>query len=99
MKPVKRLNRLLTSGSLWLYILSLATKGKIYAYELDGKIEKEFSFRPNKIMNYIVLYKLEKEGMIISEFKERRKYYTITKKGKEALANAKEYLNILAKKL
>ena len=83
MKPIKRLNRLLTSGSLWLYILSLASKGKVYAYELDDKIEKQFSFRPNKIMNYVVLYKLEDEGLITSEFHERRKYYTITKKGKD----------------
>lgn len=97
--PVKRLKRLLTSGSLWLYILSLTEKGKIYAYELDEKIAKQFDFRPNKIMNYVVLYKLENEGLIASEFQERRKYYNITKKGKQTLQQAREYFKTLAKKL
>ncbi|MBD3210002.1 PadR family transcriptional regulator [Candidatus Micrarchaeota archaeon] len=99
-KPIKRLKKLLTSGNLWLYILSLAReKGSVYAYELDKEIEKEFFFRPNKVMVYVVLYKIEKEGLIRSEFRERRKYYTITDKGLETLELAREYFNILARKL
>jgi DNA-binding PadR family transcriptional regulator len=98
-KPIKRLKRLLTSGNLWLYILSLTEKGKIYAYELDDAIEQRFRFKPNKIMNYVVLYKLENEGLIKSEFKERRKYYSITKKGKETLKLAREYFKFLSANL
>ncbi len=99
-KPIKRLKRLLTSGNLWLYLLSLIRiNKKLYAYELDKQIEKEFFFRPNKIMVYVVLYKLENEGLISSEFKERRKYYTITKKGIETLELAREYFKILSDKL
>jgi len=97
--PVKRLKRLLTSGNLWLYILSITDSGRIYAYELDEKIEKEFGFRPDKIMNYVVLYKLENEGLITSEFQERRKYYKITKKGKQTLQQARQYFRTLAKRL
>lgn len=99
-KPIKRLKKLLTSGNLWLYILSLIKqKGKIYAYELDKEIEKEFFFKPNKVMIYIVLYKIENEGLIESEYKERRKYYKLTKKGTETLELAKEYFQILSNKL
>lgn len=97
--PIKRLKRLLTSGNLWLYILSLVKTRKIYAYEMDSLVEKEFSFKPNKIMVYIVLYRLENEGLITSKFEERRKYYTITKKGKETLNSAREYFKVLANKL
>ncbi len=98
--PIKRLERLLTSGNLWLYILSLLEPdGKLYAYELDRRIEGEFGFRPGKIMNYVVLYKLEGEGLIRSEFKERRKYYSITPKGSEALEQARQYFRMLAEKL
>lgn len=99
MKPIKRLNRLLTSGNLWLYILSISSKNRVYAYELDSKIEQDFNFKPNKIMNYVVLYKLENEGLINSEYHERRKYYTITDKGKEALILARTYFKELANKL
>ena len=98
--PVKRLRNLLTSGNLWLYILSLIRiNRKIYAYKLDEEIEREYLFRPNKVMIYIVLYKLENEKLIKSEFEGRRKYYTITKKGIETLEFAKEYFGILSDKL
>lgn len=66
---------------------------------MDTLVEKEFSFKPNKIMIYIVLYRLENEGLITSKFEERRKYYTITKDGKETLNSAREYFKMLANKL
>jgi DNA-binding PadR family transcriptional regulator len=46
-----------------------------------------------------VLYKLENEGLISSEFEGRRKYYKITKKGSEELRKAKRYLQQLLNKL
>ncbi len=99
-KPIKRLKKLLTTGSLWLYLLSLIKEqGRLHAYALDSAIEKEFSFRPNKVMVYIVLYKLESEGLISSEFEARRKYYALTAKGEEALSLAKEYFKILSDRL
>jgi DNA-binding PadR family transcriptional regulator len=99
-KPIRRLRNLLTLGNLWLYILSLIKqKGRIYAYNLGADIEKEFLFRPSRVMVYIVLYKLEDEGLIKSEFEERRKYYSMTKKGEETLKSAKEYFRVLAGKL
>ncbi|HSB47496.1 MAG TPA: PadR family transcriptional regulator [Candidatus Bilamarchaeum sp.] len=97
--PVKRLRRLLTSGNLWLYILSLLRKRKLYAYELDKLIETEFGFRPDRIMIYVVLYRLEAEGLITSEYEERRKYYTITGKGEESLNVARDYFRMLSGKL
>jgi len=98
--PVKRLRNLLTSGNLWLYILSLIKANKrIHAYKLDDEIDKEYLFKPNKVMVYVVLYKLENEKLIKSEFEGRRKYYMLTKKGEETLEFSKEYFRILAEKL
>jgi len=98
--PIKRLRHLLTNENLWLYILSLIRMDKrIHAYALDERIEKEFNFKPNKIMIYIVLYKLENEGLINSEQEKRRKYYTITDKGTETLESAKSHFKMLARKL
>jgi DNA-binding PadR family transcriptional regulator len=98
--PVKRLSRLLTSENLWLYVLSMLKRNKkLYAYELDAAIEKGFGFRPNRIMIYIVLYKLESEGLIKSEFQERRNYYTLTEKGEDALEQARGYFKTLSARL
>lgn len=99
-RPVKRLKHLLTYGNLWIYMLSLVRKnGRVYAYALDEQIEKRFGFRPNKVMVYIVLYKLENEQLISSEFKERRKYYRITTAGEMTLTAAKGYFRMLLKKI
>lgn len=99
-KPIKRLKNLLTAGNLWLYILSLIKQyHKVYAYELPEMIEKEFFFRPSRVMIYVVLYKLEDEGLIYSEFEERRKYYRLTENGKKTIEQAKEYFALLAKRL
>lgn len=97
--PMRRLEKHLTGGNLWLYILSLLKKGKRHAYALDEEISKEFSFKPNKIMVYVVLYKLEEEGLIDSEFEGRRKYYNITKKGIQTVNKGKKYLEELSKTL
>lgn len=99
-KPVKRLKQLLTSGNIWLYVLSIIRKdGKAYAYTLDEELERKFFFRPSRVMIYLVLYKLEAEGLISAKIEERRKYYHITKKGEEALQGAKAYLSTLSREL
>lgn len=99
-KPVKRLQRTVTVGNLWIYILSLIKKHKkAYAYTLDGGIQKEFGFKPSKIMIYIVLYKLEGEKLIESKFEERRKYYTLTTAGESCLTFAKKYFGKLSEDL
>lgn len=98
--PGRRLRKQLTVGNLWLYILSLIkNKKKLYAYTLDKGIENEFYFKPSRVMVYLVLYRLEAEGMIESKFEERRKYYALTKKGNETLKLAKGYFKLLAERL
>jgi len=97
--PMRRLKHHLSAGNIWLYVLSLLGKKSIYAYSLDEEIEKNFGFKPNKIMIYVVLYKLEAEGLITSEFIERRKYYKITEKGRATLEDGKNFLKSLAKRL
>lgn len=98
--PIKRLKNLLTLGNLWLYILSLVKANRgVHAYALDEQIEREFYFRPSKVMIYIVLYKLENEGLIESEYEERRRVYRMTARGEETLKLAREYFELLAKKL
>ncbi|MFA5049924.1 MAG: helix-turn-helix transcriptional regulator [Candidatus Micrarchaeia archaeon] len=98
--PTRRLKKHLTSGNLWLYILSLIKREKkLYAYALDSAIKKKFGFETSKVMIYLVLYRLESEGLIQSKFENRRKYYTLTKKGIEILEIGKKYLSNLSKVL
>ncbi|MGC9005552.1 MAG: PadR family transcriptional regulator, partial [Candidatus Micrarchaeia archaeon] len=96
MQPSERLKYHLTSENLWLYILSLAGKKPVYAYALRKEIKKRFGFEPSLVMLYLVLPRLELSGFIRSEIKGRRKYYAITKRGKEELEKGKKQMKHIA---
>ena len=95
--PLRRLERTLTKENLWLYILSVLKGKRVHAYGMGEELERAFGWKHGLITTYVVLYRLEAEGLISSEFVERRKYYSITKKGRRALADAKRMLSKLAK--
>ncbi|MCL7395162.1 MAG: PadR family transcriptional regulator [Thaumarchaeota archaeon] len=101
----QRLVRKLTKENLWLYILSLLKEGPLYGYEVEKMIEKRFGFRPGKVTCYVVIYMLQKEGLIAvsqtipSDAGPPRTYYKITKKGEELLEKAKEFLDNLRAQL
>lgn len=102
-----RLIRKLTIENLWLYVLSLLRRGPLYGYEIREKIEKNFGFRPGKVTCYVVLYKLESEGLISSKpslkksegLGPQRKYYVITSKGEKTLEQAKLFLKKVIQEL
>ena len=91
MLPFERLQKSNTKENLWLYILSLLKEGSIYGWEIPKIIEGKFGFKPGKITPYRVLYRLENNGFVKSELKERRRVYKITKKGKLELKKAKDF--------
>ena len=82
-----RLIRKLTKENLWLYILKLLQDRPMYAYEIYKTIHGQFGFTTATITVYVVLYKMQREGLIqIAEEKTvlgkpDRKYYRITEKG------------------
>lgn len=95
---LRRLQNKITKENLWIYILNLLKNGPLYAYEVREKIKKKFGFEPATITVYMVLYKLEKEGLVIKEKSNEgpRKYYSLTEKGIKAL---EEGINLLRRTL
>ncbi|MEN2974097.1 MAG: PadR family transcriptional regulator [Candidatus Caldarchaeales archaeon] len=100
-RAVSRFIRKITVENLWIYVLSLLKEEPVYGYEIRDKIFKKFNFKPGKITCYVVLYKLEREGLISSkEIDEKsrgapRRYYTITDKGLRELERAKKFLKVI----
>jgi PadR family transcriptional regulator PadR len=82
-----RLITKLTKENLWLYILKMLMDRPMYAYEINKTIQGKFGFSTATITVYVVLYKMQREGLIrIGEEKAvlgkpDRKYYQITDKG------------------
>ena len=70
----------------------------MYAYEISKGLEQRFDFSAATVTVYIVLYKMRLEGLIkmgkesISRGRPTRKYYEITKEGKESLLKGKTFL-------
>jgi DNA-binding PadR family transcriptional regulator len=92
--PSERFEKSLTNDNLWIYILNLLKKEKLYAYEINEKIEKRFGFYPGNMTAYIILKRLQMEGYVKAARTEKssgpeRKYYTITKRGETELKKAK----------
>jgi len=100
MLPIEHLKKSNTKENLWLYILSLlGYKSEIYAWKLPLLVQENFGFKPGKITPYRVLYRLENDGLVKSELKEKRRIYKITKKGEEELKKAIKFYQYLLKNL
>lgn len=88
---LRRLEEKLTKENLWLYILDLLKSEELYAYEISSRIKTAFGFEPATITVYVVLYKMEREGLVTSESKRGenrgavRRYYKPTEEGRKAL--------------
>lgn len=82
----------LLKGTLSLLILSLLSRKTMYGYEIAATVHRDtegaFTWREGSL--YPNLHKLEQGGLILGEWEEKetgrkRRYYRITKKGREAL--------------
>ena len=93
-KAITRLVDKLTKEMLWIYILRLLQERPHYGYEIKQLIQERFGFSPATVSGYAIIYRLTKDGLIEEQRREDspRKYYAITKKGSDAMSEAKEFL-------
>src|SRR5207245_7644191 len=82
----------LLKGTLALLILSLLSRKAMYGYEIAATVHRDtdgtFTWREGSL--YPSLHKMEADGLIVGEWEEKetgrkRRYYRITKKGREVL--------------
>src|SRR5437870_5601427 len=82
----------LLKGTLAQLILSWLSRKAMYGYEIAATVHRDtdgtFTWREGSL--YPNLHKMEADGLIVGEWEEKetgrkRRYYRITKKGREAL--------------
>lgn len=94
----ERLRRKLTIEVLWLYIVRMLLERPMYGYEIAKEFKPRFGFSPARITVYTVLYRMEREGLLQSEYRGGllgpigRRYYRLTEKGVEAFERARRFL-------
>ena len=92
-----RFERELLKGVAPVVVLEILSRGKMYGYELSEALEQ----RSKGILTlgrgtlYPLLYNVEAKGLVAAEWednesKRKRRYYSITGKGKAELAAQKE---------
>jgi len=92
-----KFERELLKGVAPVVVLEILSRGQMYGYELSEAIEQ----RSGNILTlgrgtlYPLLYNLEAKGLVAAEWQEsenkrKRRYYSITGKGKDQLAHQKE---------
>ena len=92
-----KFERELLKGVAPTVVLEILSRGQMYGYELSEAIEQ----RSGDILTlgrgtlYPLLYNLEAKGLVVAEWQDsengrKRRYYSITGKGKEQLARQKE---------
>ena len=92
----------LLKGVAPVVVLEILSRGKMYGYQLSSEIEK----RSDDILSlgkgtlYPLLYNLEAKKLIKGKWEKKetgrkRRYYSITGKGKSELAKQKEQLKEL----
>jgi PadR family transcriptional regulator PadR len=94
----ERLVRKLTVEVLWLYISRVLMERPMYGYEVAKELKSKFNLSPARITVYTVLYRMEREGLLRSEYHGGgpgmlwRRYYRLTEKGLEAFRRAEGFL-------
>lgn len=91
-----KINKELLKGSTSMLVLNLLEKENLYGYEmikrLKEKSENVFELKEGTL--YPILHNLESNDLISSYWDEstakKRKYYSITEKGKKQLKDKKE---------
>jgi PadR family transcriptional regulator PadR len=92
-----KFERELLKGVAPAVVLEILSRGQMYGYELSEAIEQ----RSGDILTlgrgtlYPLLYNLEAKGLVAAEWQDsengrKRRYYSITGKGKDQLARQKE---------
>lgn len=97
-----KIDKELLKGSTNMLVLSLLEKEDMYGYQMIRKMADESNnvFELQEGTLYPILHSLEEKGFITSYWDEtgskKRKYYAITKKGKEQLKDKKEEWKIFS---
>ena len=84
-RALERLKRKLTVETLWIYIVNVLLEEPTYPYDVRRRIQRKFGFTPSTITTYTVIYRMEREGLLV---KSGEGVYKVTEEGEKAYREA-----------
>ncbi|OYT45527.1 MAG: PadR family transcriptional regulator [Desulfurococcales archaeon ex4484_42] len=92
-KAVERFKKKLTIGNLWIYIIKILTlENPLKAYDVKKRLLDLYGIKPATVTVYAVLYKMCREGLIETVRVGGETLYRPTKRGVEALNEARKII-------
>jgi DNA-binding PadR family transcriptional regulator len=82
---LERMHKRLVQGFLDLVILLELEKHPMNGYDLFSFVQNKFHILLSSGMIYSYLYALEKDGLVKSEYNQKKKVYTLTDRGRETV--------------
>jgi len=80
----EKLRKRIVTSLMDIVILSmLRNRSSLSGYDIIVSVHNEFSFLMNSGTIYSVLYSLERESLIEGKWNQRKRVYTLTRKGEE----------------
>ena len=98
-KALKRLKDKLTKENLWLYIIKELSQKPMYAYQVKVTLKEKYGINVATVTVYTVLYRMEREGLIIKVRANEDKLYKPTEKGLEQLEKGLSFLHDVIERL
>ena len=90
-RALKRLKDKLTKENLWLYIVRELADEPMYAYKVKVVLREKYNINVATVTVYTVLYRMEREGLIMKVRGDDVTYRT-TEKGLEQLSKALAFM-------
>lgn len=76
-KALDRLITKLTKENLWIYVVKLLMERPMYGYEIAREIRERFNINITNVGVYVVLYKMERDGLVETFMSGESKMYRL----------------------
>ncbi|WP_069808249.1 PadR family transcriptional regulator [Vulcanisaeta thermophila] len=98
-RALDRLVSKLTRENLWIYIVRLLQERPMYGYEIAKEVRERFHVRVTNVGVYVVLYKMERDGLIESFESGGSKMYRLAPGALDLWLRARSFISVILKEV
>ncbi|MFB6471140.1 MAG: PadR family transcriptional regulator [Vulcanisaeta sp. AZ3] len=96
-KALNRLMSKLTKENLWIYIVRLLMEKPMYGYEIAKEIKSRFNINITNVGVYVVLYKMERDGLVETFIDNESKMYRLKPETMDLWLKARDFISSILK--
>ncbi|GAB6944716.1 PadR family transcriptional regulator [Vulcanisaeta sp. JCM 14467] len=98
-KALDRLITKLTKENLWIYVVKLLMERPMYGYEIAREIRERFNINITNVGVYVVLYKMERDGLVETFMSGESKMYRLRPETVELWLRARDFISSVLKEV